>query len=50
MTEENFNNNEIQSTDEVKSTKRAPGRGGYRRNYKKEDKKEYMTNKIVIKN
>ena len=40
MTEENFNNNEIQSTDEVKSTKRAPGRGGYRRNYKKEDKQE----------
>ena len=40
MTEENLNNNEIQSTDEVKSTKRTPRRGGYRRNYKNTEKTE----------
>ena len=40
MTEENLNNNEIQSTDEVKSTKRAPRRGGYHRNYKNTEKTE----------
>ena len=40
MTEENLNNNEIQSTDEVKSTKRTPRRGGYHRNYKNTEKTE----------